>query len=60
MKGRLSFLLLLILLGLLALAACNRGEPQIALEMMRLELGDVPNGQIVGRDLTVKTALRKP
>ena len=53
---RLSFVLFLALLGLLALAACSGGEPQIDLETTRLELGDVPNGQVVGRDVTVQNA----
>jgi uncharacterized protein (DUF58 family) len=53
---RLSFVLFLALalLGLLALAACSSGEPQIDLETTRLELGDVPNGQVVEREVTVR------
>ena len=43
---------LIYLLGLL-LAACGAGQPQLELEADRLALGDVVNGEIVDRDVTV-------
>jgi hypothetical protein len=45
-------LLLLIAAG--ALAACSRGEPQIALETTQLDFGDVPNGEIASQDVLVR------
>lgn len=44
---------LLLLSGLL-LAACSAGQPRLALPITQLDLGDVPNGQIVSRDLVVR------
>lgn len=52
MQRRVIFLL--ALLGLLVLAACAGGEPQIGLEATALDLGDVPNGVIVTRDVAVR------
>ena len=36
------------------LAACSRGEPQIAVETAQLDFGDVPNGEIASRDVLVR------
>lgn len=48
----LPLLLFITLSG--ALVACNRGEPQLALETLRLDLGDVPNGEVAARDVFVR------
>ena len=45
---------LIILLAALLAACSPGGEPQLSLETNRLELGDVPNGQIVTRDLSLR------
>jgi hypothetical protein len=45
-------LLLFLITGVLA--ACSRGEPQIAVEITQLDLGDVPNGEIAARDVVVR------
>lgn len=42
-----------IMLGFL-LAACSSGQPNISVEETSLDLGDVVNGEIVSRDLTVR------
>lgn len=42
-----------ILLGFL-LAACSSGQPSISVEETSLDLGDVVNGEIISRDLTVR------
>ena len=42
-----------LLLATLLLAACNAGQPQIGLEVTNLDLGDVVNGDIVQREVTV-------
>ena len=52
MRGQVIFLL--ATLGLLLLAACAGGEPQIGLETTALDLGDVPNGVVVTRDVAVR------
>lgn len=44
---------LILLLVTVLLAACGGGEPAIALETNQLDLGDVPNGQIVTREVLV-------
>lgn len=49
---------LLILIGL-ALTACNTGRPQIALETTGIDLGDVVNGEIVMREVTVQNTGEK-
>ena len=60
---RLIFLLLFVLAT--GLAACSRGEPQLTVEDARgqppvatvqLDLGDVPNGEIVTRNVPVRNA----
>lgn len=49
------FLTLLLLLAATLLSACNLGgAPEISLETTRLELGDVPNGEIVTRDVLIR------
>ena len=45
--------LAVIAFGIL-LVACNSGQPSIAVEATSLDLGDVVNGEIVSRDLTVR------
>lgn len=52
---RLILLPLLILVAGL-LVACGGGQPAIAVESTQLDLGDVPNGEIVSRDVTVRNA----
>jgi hypothetical protein len=42
-----------VMFGLL-LAACSSGRPRISVEATRLDLGNVPNGDIVRRDLTLR------
>ena len=44
---------LLFLLSAAALAACG-GTPEITVETESFDLGDVPNGTIAGRELTVQ------
>jgi len=43
-----------LLLTTLFLAACNASQPQIGLEVTNLDLGDVVNGDIVNREVTVR------
>jgi hypothetical protein len=43
----------LLLLGLL-LVACGSTQPRLDLPVAKVDLGDVPNGQIVTRDLSVR------
>jgi hypothetical protein len=43
----------LLFTGLL-LVACNSDEPQISLELTEIDLGDVVNGEVVIRDVTVR------
>jgi hypothetical protein len=50
MRGFVFFSVLLI--GLL-LVACNSGQPNITVEATSLDLGNVINGDIVSRDLTL-------
>lgn len=45
-------LYLILVFGLL-LAGCAAGRPQIELETEKLELGEVVNGEVVVRDVTV-------
>lgn len=47
------FLFVVILLGFL-LVACSSGQPSISVDETSLDLGDVVNGEIVSRDLTVR------
>ena len=52
---RKAVLISLIMLLAVLLAGCNsRGAPQINVETTRLELGDVPNGEIVTRDILIR------
>lgn len=51
---RYTLLLLLLVVAAGALAACSRGEPQIAVETHQFDLGDVPNGAIAERDVAVR------
>ena len=46
-------LLAIIMLGFL-LVACSSGQPSISVEATSLDLGDVVNGIVVSRDLTVR------
>lgn len=45
---------LLVFLAGVFLAACNTGQPQIALETTNIDLGDMVNGEIVAREVTVQ------
>ena len=36
------------------LVACNSGQPSISVEATSLDLGDVVNGEIISRDLTLR------
>lgn len=49
-------LLLFLIAAAAALAACSRGEPQIVVETLQFDLGNVPNGEIAARDLIVRNA----
>lgn len=49
---RLVFLLLFFVVA--GLAACSRGEPQLTVATAQLDLGDVPNGEIVTRDVPLQ------
>jgi hypothetical protein len=51
MRGFIFFAVLLV--GFL-LAACSSGQPSITVEATSLDLGDVVNGEIVSRDLTLR------
>jgi hypothetical protein len=51
-----SILLLFLVASAVALAACSRGEPQIVVETLQFDLGDVPNGAIAARDVIVRNA----
>lgn len=53
MRRAILFFFLLVVAAS-ALAACSRGEPQIAVETHQFDLGDVPNGQIAERDVAVR------
>ena len=44
----------MLLLTAILLVACNSGNPQIGLEVTFLDLGDVVNGEIVSREVTVR------
>jgi hypothetical protein len=44
--------LLILVVGLLV--ACSGREPEIAVESTALDLGDVPNGETISRDVTVR------
>jgi hypothetical protein len=49
-------IVLLLLAGLLVLVACAGGRPQLVLETSSLDLGDVVNGEIITRDVTIQNA----
>ncbi|MDX1615655.1 MAG: DUF1573 domain-containing protein, partial [Candidatus Promineifilaceae bacterium] len=50
-----SFSALPIILSLaVLLAACGAGDPAITLEKIQLDLGDVPNGQVIVRDVEIR------
>ena len=51
---RLLLLLFLLFAVAAILAACSPGEPQIVVETLQLDLGDVPNGEITTRDVAVR------
>lgn len=52
---RKTLITLLFLFAAALVTACSAGgAPEISLETTRLELGDVPNGQIVTRDVLVR------
>lgn len=53
---RRTILLFILIVAAGTLAACGSGEPQIALETAQLDFGDVPNGEIAARDVTVRNA----
>src|SRR5690606_10476707 len=44
--------LLILVVGLLV--ACGGRKPEIAVESTALDLGDVPNGETISRDVTVR------
>ena len=46
-------LLVVFLVGLF-LVACNSGEPSISIDTLSLDLGEVVNGEIIKRELTVR------
>jgi uncharacterized protein YcfL len=50
---RLFFSLVALVVISFLLAACNSGQPNITVEATSLDLGDVVNGDIVSRDLTL-------
>lgn len=52
MRQTILFLFLILAAG--ALAACSRGEPQIAVAPAQLDFGDVPNGEIATHDVLVR------
>lgn len=54
MPRRVLITLLLLLVTVLAVACSSGGAPQINPETTRLELGDVPNGEIVSRDVLIR------
>lgn len=54
MPRKILILTLLILVAALFTACRPGGAPAISLETTRLELGDVPNGEIVTRDVLVR------
>lgn len=45
---------LLVLWAGLFLAACGSGQPRLAVETARVDLGDVVNGEIVAREVAVQ------
>lgn len=45
--------LLAILAGLF-LAACDAGQPQITIETIKIDLGDVVNGEVIVREVAVQ------
>jgi len=55
---KITLITLLLILTAALLTACGaaapQGAPQIAPETTRLELGDVPNGQIITRDVVLR------
>ncbi len=53
-------LLVLIMSGGLGLAACTGNTPQIEIETITMDLGDVINGDIAERDVTVSNTGAAP
>lgn len=51
-----ALLLLIIISGVLV--SCSGGEPEIAVETVQLDLGDVPNGEIATHDMVVRNVGR--
>ena len=49
-----KILIFVVLLITFILGACTSGQPSIAVEESSLDLGNVVNGDIVSRDLTVR------
>ncbi|MDT8304546.1 MAG: DUF1573 domain-containing protein [Anaerolineae bacterium] len=52
MRNFVFFLFLVVTAAFLA--ACSRGEPQIVVETLQFDFGDVPNGEIAARDVRVR------
>ena len=53
-------LLVLIICGGIGLAACNGNTPQIEIETITMDLGDVVNGDIAERDVTISNTGEAP
>ena len=51
---RIRLIGLSLILVSLWLVSCGRQEPQLALAVTRIDVGDVVNGEIVGRDVVVR------
>lgn len=49
-------LLLFLIAAAGFLAGCSRGAPAIVVETLQFDLGDVHNGEIAARDVTVRNA----
>lgn len=49
-----------LLLGSLLLAACNAGQPSLALETDQIKIGQVVNGEIVTRQIAVRNDGESP
>lgn len=54
MKRLVLLLTLIVVAGVVA--SCRSGQAAIAVETLQLDLGDVPNGQLVSRDVPVRNA----
>lgn len=46
--------LITLLIALALLAACNSAKPQIAAETTNIDLGDVPNGEVITRQIAIR------